>query len=311
MRKFSLTLASFMLVFLCIGPANGANCSSNPVQAVNNASSGAVVTLCSGNFKISSSMHPRSGVSIVGQGRKQTHIWTDSVSLIFSIDSKVKNVHISHMSISGAINICPGQNCGATGDAINGGYSVYVTYVRLYNNGRAGIGGISGQLIVRHSRMDHNGTIKNVCCRDYVSAGIKIVHPATITDSRVDHNYGNGIHCDRDCGAFNVRRTVVTDNNMSGIHIELGSGPSMIAGNTVQHNNLLGFKTHSGINITDSMNVTVKNNILGENKGPGIEASEDSRAKTTGFHLNAIRIFDNTRNGDMIRGCGYAGVTCG
>jgi hypothetical protein len=275
---------------------------------VNQAPAGSTICILPGTYHPSASMNPASHVTIEGTSKRgKVQIRTKTLEVIFEL-GKASGVTIRNLTISGGVNKCAGTNCGPTGEGIHGGIDLTVNNVRIYHNGRAGIGGVTGLLKVTHSRVDHNGSA--VSGPDYVSAGIKSVHPITVTDSRVDHNAGNGIHCDRDCGAFKVVRSDVEYNTLTGIHLELGRGPAVIANNTVRYNNLLVWLYHAGINVNDSKDTDIYGNVLGGNGHKGIHVWEDTRAGTSGYHLSNVRVHDNVKHRDGIGVCSLAGVRC-
>jgi hypothetical protein len=244
----------------------------------------------------------------MGAARDDVVISTTSLPIIFDL-SDTTGVHLTNLAITGAVNECPGQNCGATGEGVYGGAAVTATNVHVYSNGRVGLGGQVG-LVVTGSRIDHNGWVTTTTL-DYVSAGIKTVNPLTVTGSRIDHNYGNGVHCDRNCGAFTMKNDVVLYNTLTGIHYEVGTGPADIGNNTVRYNNSLNMPHHAGIEVNSSQNVDIYNITLGENGGMGIHVWDDDRAGTTGFFSKNITIHDNIAHGDQIGICKTPGVTCG
>jgi hypothetical protein len=279
----------------------------NLAATINGAAPGSTVCITPGKYYPTAQLRPASGVTIEGTAKRgQVLIRTTTLEVIFEL-GKMSGITLRNLSVSGAVNRCPGSNCGPTGAGIHGGMDVTVDNVRIYNNGRVGIGGASGLLTVNHSRVDHNGSA--VSGPDYVSAGIKSVHPITVTDSRVDHNAGNGIHCDRDCGAFKVLDSDVEYNTLTGIHMELGRGPALIARNIVKYNNLLVWRYHSGISVVDSKDAEVYGNDLGDNGNRGIHIWEDSRAATS-YHLSNVSVHDNHRHHDGIGICSHPGVLC-
>jgi hypothetical protein len=234
-------------------------------------------------------------------------ITTTSLSIIFDLTDAI-GVSFVNLAVAGAVNECPGSNCGATGEGIYAGANIKATQVHIYSNGRVGLGGQKG-LVVTNSHIDHNGWVKTTTL-DHVSAGIKSVNPVTVTGSRIDHNYGNGVHCDRNCGAFTMKNNVVLYNTLTGIHYEVGQGPADIGYNTVKWNNTLHMPYHAGIEVNSSQNVDIYNNKLGGNGGKGIHVWNDTRAGTTGFYSQNITVHDNVVNGDAIGDCTTPGVTC-
>lgn len=306
-----LAVVGLFITVLDPTPANGAKCvtpGQDLASVVNRALPGSTICISPGTYRPSASLHPLSHVTIEGTStRGKVQIKASGLQIVVDLRG-TWGVILKNLSISGAVNRCPTHNCGATGDGINGGADVRLDNVRVYANGRTGVAGLSGTLTVTHSRFDHNGSAASG--PDFVSAGIKSIEPLTVIDSRVDHNQGNGIHCDRDCGAFKVVRSVIKFNTLTGIHVELDRGPSRIAHNIIQNNNTLTWLYHAGIEVDDSKNVDVYGNVLGSNGHKGIHLREDARVNQTGYHLVNVAVHDNIRHHDAIGDCSYAGVSC-
>jgi hypothetical protein len=277
--------------------------SDNIASIINNAGSGTTFCFAPGTYRPSSTIQPKDNDHFLGTGtsRDAVLITTDKLQIIFNAGT-AHGITYSNLAVSGAVNRCPGSNCGATGDGIHGGVNVVATNVHVYSNGRTGFASING-LTITGSRLDHNGAVHSAM--DGVSGGVKSGTSLTVTGSSVDHNYGNGIWCDNGCGAFTVTGDQVTYNISTGIHYEISPGPATIANNVVQNNNLANEAGHGGIGIIDSRNANVYGNTLGGNKGSGIRASKDKR----GFALTSISIHTNKMSGDGLFGCG-SGVTC-
>ncbi|MEA2509138.1 MAG: hypothetical protein QOG21_1220 [Actinomycetota bacterium] len=290
----------------CVSVKPGDNIST----IINKASSGTTFCIQPGTYHPASPLRPKDGDTVKGMGTAADDvvISTTSLSIIFDL-SDTTGVHLTDLAITGAVNECPGSNCGPTGEGVYGGANVTATQLHVSSNGRVGLGGQNG-LVVSSSHIDHNGWVSTAQL-DYVSAGIKSVNPLTVTGSWIDHNYGNGVHCDRNCGAFTIKNSVVEYNSITGIHYEIGQGPAVISNNTVQYNNTLNKPHHAGIQVNSSQNVQIYGNTLGGNGSMGIHVWNDTRAGTTGFYLLNITIHNNISNGDLIGICKTPGVTCG
>jgi Right handed beta helix region len=320
MNKLAMAAASCLLLAL-VGPLSGGTAGAqsscvtvrpgdNISSVINKASSGKTFCIQPGTYHPTSSILPKDGDNIKGMGTSPDSvvISTTSLSIIFDL-SDTTGVHLTNLAITGAVNECPGTNCGPTGEGVYGGANVTASQLHVYSNGRVGLGGQNG-LVVSNSHIDHNGWVSTAQL-DYVSAGIKSVNPLTVTDSQIDHNYGNGVHCDRNCGAFTITNSVVEYNSITGIHYEIGQGPAKIANNTVRYNNTLDKPHHAGIQVNSSQNVDIYGNTLGGNGNMGIHVWNDTRAGTTGFYSKNITIHNNYAHGDLIGICSTPGVTCG
>jgi parallel beta-helix repeat protein len=222
------------------------------------------------------------------------------------------NVTLRHFAITGAVNRCPGTNCGATGRAVSGGVDTRVDDMHLYSNGLNGIGATGAGLIVNNSEIDHNGYRVS----DGVSDGIKTTNTFTLTNSYLHDNQNSGIHCDIQCGAYTISGNTVTGNTGTGIFMEISQGPATISNNIVKNNNASNSYGKGGIGLVDSKNVDMYNNQLGGNKIWGIRAYVDKRincgtpSSTCGYNLSNINIHDNSLNTNTLVGCTTLGVLC-
>jgi hypothetical protein len=287
--------------------------SDNIATVINNAPSGTSFCLAPGTYRPSTTIKPKDNDHLSGTGTSRDAVLITTDKLQILIDAgKARGVSYTNLAVSGAINRCPGSNCGATWDGIHGGTAITATNVHVYNNGRTGFSSTDG-LTIRDSRLDHNGAVHGAM--DGVSAGVKSPAALTVINSVVDHNYGNGIWCDMQCGQFTVQGSEVTYNVSTGIHDEISQGPAVIANNIVQYNNSASEPGHGGIGVIDSKNVDVYGNTLGGNKVTGISANTDKRAgcgtpsNDCGFSPSNISVHNNKLNGDRLLGCGAA-VEC-
>jgi hypothetical protein len=304
--------------------ATAASCSGTQITAgasiqaaIDGHASGTTFCLAAGIYNVSTVIVPKSNDSFIGTGltRDDTLVKTTTLQNIFSTGTSKGSLY-RHFAITGAINACPGQNCGETGTAILRPTDVTVDDMHLYGNGRTAISGGGGLLTVTGSEVDHNGAMV-----DGVSGGIKRIDPLTVTNSFVHDNKGNGIWCDMQCGSFTVTGNTVTGNTGSGIFDEISDGPATFSNNTVKNNNTdttTSSYYSAGILLMDSIHANVYGNILGGNgAGRGIAVVTDSRGgncgtpdSNCGYVPSDISIHDNTPNGDVLTGCATTGVTC-
>jgi parallel beta-helix repeat protein len=281
--------------------------------AVSGAPPGTTFCLAPATYVVTSPIVVKSGDSFIGTAprRDGVTVKTDSAQIIFDLANAL-DVRFEHFGIGGAINACPGSNCGATGRAISQGGNVTVKDMHLYGNGRSAIGGTEDGLTVMNSEIDHNGAQ----LADGVSAGIKAVHSFSVTNSFIHDNINNGIWCDIQCGHFVAQGNVVTKNSGNGVFMEISQGPALIANNIIKNNNTAGNDTAGGISITDSRNVIIRGNTVSGNQGFGIGARMDQRINCgtpthlCGFVISTTTIEDNVLHGDPILGCGLSGVAC-
>jgi hypothetical protein len=285
----------------------------NIQSAINAAPRGTSFCLSPGTYLETATISPKDGDSFtgLGLGRDDTIVRTTSVQLMFDMRGTT-NVSFTHFAITGAVNRCPGANCGATGRGISGGTNIKVEDMHIYGNGLNAIGGMGAGLAVNNSEIDHNGYKVG----DGVSDGIKMTAPFTLTNSYLHDNENSGIHCDIQCGAFTVAGNTITANTGTGILMEISPGPASIHDNIVQYNNPGNVAAKGGISIKDSKNVEVYNNTLGHNSKFGLRAGVDNRINCgtpnsgCGFVLSNISFHNNSLNVDKLVGCTMTGVLC-
>jgi hypothetical protein len=322
LRRVVIIVSSFLVMMPALsGTYAQAGCSGKTIRSgdniasmINNAGSGTTFCIAPGTYKPGATIKPKDHDRLLGTGTRRGAVLITTGKLQVIINAtKAHGVVLSNLSISGAVNACPGRDCGATGDGVHGGTNLSATNVHVYANGRTGFSSTIG-LTIRGSRLDHNGAVHGAM--DGVSSGVKSSAPLTVINSKVDHNFGNGIWCDMQCGAFTVKGSKVTYNVSTGIHDEISQGPAVIAHNVVKYNNTANEAGHGGIGIIDSKNASVYGNSLGGNKIKGISAKEDARAgcgppsNLCGYHLYNVSIHDNRLNGDGLYGCSSSGVKC-
>jgi hypothetical protein len=286
---------------------------SNIQTAVDSHGTGTTFCLSAGTFSVSSPIRPKASDTFQGSAtaRDDVLVKTTSAQIIFEADGTT-GVTFRHFAIAGAINACPGSNCGETGRAISRGANITIDDMHLYNNGLNGVGGTTDGLLVTNSEIDHNGAKIS----DGVSSGIKSVNSLTVRDSYIHNNNNNGVWCDIQCGSFTVTGSTVTGNTGSGIFDEISQGTADFHGNTVTGNNTSGAGAKGGISITDSKNASAYSNTLGNNNGFGVSAQMDGRincgtpTSKCGFVISNVAMQNNALNGDTIKGCSLNGVNC-
>jgi parallel beta-helix repeat protein len=296
-------------------PCHGVHLSkgSDIRSAVSGAPEQTTFCLAPAIYKVAAPIILKNGDTFIGTApnRDGVTVKTTSAQIIFDANETL-GVSFRHFAVAGAINACPGLNCGPTGRAISRGGQLTIDDMHLYSNGQNGVGGAAAGLTIKNSEIDHNGAEAG----DGVSAGIKSVYSMTVTNSYVHDNVNNGIWCDIHCGHFVAKDNVVTGNSGSGIFMEISQGPAVIANNVVKNNNRANSPTAGGITIMDSRNVVVQANHLSGNHGFGIGALMDQRtgcgvpSPVCGFTLSDASITNNVLAGDLMVGCNMPGVTC-
>jgi hypothetical protein len=316
----SALLLGAIAMALSSTPAAAAQCAGVGVKprmslqhAIDRHGKGTTFCLGGGSYLVRSSIHPKTRDRFIGTSahRRGVVVKTRSAQVIFELGG-TWGVTFRHFTIKGAKNACPGRNCGETGRAISRGSRVTVGRMHLYNNGLNAIGGTAGLLLVRHSRIDHNGASTG----DGMSAGIKSTDALSVFDSHISHNRGNGVWCDVQCGDFTVVRSKIARNSGSGIFDEISQGKAIFHNNTIVRNNKVGEGFRGGLSITNSKNVTAYDNVFKRNKGFGIAARMDGRVRCgtpdagCGYVISNVKIHHNALRADSVVGCKLSGVAC-
>jgi hypothetical protein len=203
-------------------PANGCDVTvtSGLQAALDNSPEGA--TLClSGTFTTSRPIQPKDGQTLVGPAKivGQGMTVDGDVFSLKTQDTGSENVTLRDLDISGAGR--HGVGC-YIGTHIMGG--------RLHGNGKDGMGcDLDGRsdvgILVDGVEIDHNGTDPVWVLN---AAGIKWFHldGATVQNSHVHDNVGDGVWCDAQCGDFDVLDSVIERNTRKGVFYEKAVSPT-------------------------------------------------------------------------------------
>ncbi len=210
---------------------------------------------------------------------------------------------------------------GFSVSAVNCWTGATVRNSELYDNARNALGcGLEGTggVLIEGNDIHDNGSAAEL---GRGAAGMKFARAdgVVVRNNRIDHNIGNGVWCDVDCRVFTVQGNTVWGNLQKGIFFEISLGPALIEDNTVTYNNCAPSVWGStctpqrsgspggGITANSSMNVTIRDNVLGHNEVAGINFRDDSRPYDAPFH---IVVSGNELNGDVLLRCESLGVTC-
>jgi hypothetical protein len=297
-------------------PANGCDVTvtSGLQAALDNSPEGA--TLClSGTFTTSRPIQPKDGQTLVGPAKivGQGMTVDGDVFSLKTQDTGSENVTLRDLDISGAGR--HGVGC-YIGTHIMGG--------RLHGNGKDGMGcDLDGRsdvgILVDGVEIDHNGTDPVWVLN---AAGIKWFHldGATVQNSHVHDNVGDGVWCDAQCGDFDVLDSVIERNTRKGVFYEKGgesdgtigtpsgtyTGTMRVIGNVIINNDLDNVpQAHAGVGIYSAKNVLVEGNTFGGNVRAVAVNETDSRLNDDkhGWLVSNVTIRNNTLNGDVVVGC--------
>jgi hypothetical protein len=276
------------------------------------ANTGAGTTFCihDGTYNVSKAVVVQDNDKFIGLYNDSTRpaVSTSKAQVVFDANQGSDWAVIKGLRISGAVG---GNYCEpACGKGIRGGRYLTVDNVRLTRNANNGIGGAGSGLVVKNSRIDHNGSRSFTRLDGGISqsAGIKSATGSlTVLNSRIENNYWVGLWCDIDCNAFTVKDSIITGNGKAGIHDEISNGPAVISGNTIRGNGALAAADqHAGMLIMSSANVDAYNNTFGNNVGLGVKIGEDRRPPA----MSNIKVHHNRKNGDRFADCALPGVSC-
>ena len=284
--------------------------SDNLVAKVSTAVAGTTFCLQAGTYSIgTSSVKPKDNQKLIGVAPV---VGADgSISAASKIVGtgaaiidvgRARGVVIENLDISGANGVLACKPiCGR---GISQGVNLTVSYSRIHDNDSTGIGGGGSGMLLSHLEVDHDGSLTFAdCC----SGGVKSAHAYTIDSSYVHDNIGNGVWQDI-CGQnFVVTNNHLTRNTYSGARYEHSSscaGSATITGNLVTGNNLALKGGAAGIAVNSAPGAFISNNTMGNNNKFGISIG-GTRGPLTGTTIQ-----NSTMNGDVLKGCALAVVTC-
>lgn len=191
-----------------------------------------------------------------------------------------------------------GDNCAS------GNSDLVMDDVNCYANGSA---------YATTSGFAHSGCLKQAAA---YSAGDNDV---VVMNSHIHNNIGTGLWCDF-CkyGFWDIHDNVISNNTHFAVQWEMSGGWSSsdsahIYRNTIQNNSCVGtFNVSAGLVNSNGNDALIEDNTFGSNCGDGfrvvftvsrVQSPQPGDSRGTVFR-------NNTMNGDTIRGCDLAGVTC-
>lgn len=293
------------------------NAPANLQNALNAAGTGATVCL-SGTFSTSSTIRPLANQTIVGGALRYSGASNVCIScdLTDGFELRAPGITLQGVEVYGFEG--RGVDCGP-GSTITGSY--------LHDNKQNGIACWANlqdyRLSITGNRIVHNGSSVLV---GNSSGGVKLLglskptsalgSGATVQGNTVTGNIGNGIWFDRTSSASIVRNNVAYGNTESGIRCEKCAGPFAFDGNTVHDNGFAGIAIHNSAVVTVTNTTSYGN---GGRRPAGVWVSFNDKARKTyptvtpvdlGYHTKSVSI-QSAGVSDGVRGCTYAGVSCG
>jgi parallel beta-helix repeat protein len=218
-------------------------------------------------------------------------------------------ISISWVDLTGASGTGNGTGAIAAGSA---GSDFLVEYARIHENASVGISNMNGT--VRYSEFFKNSLKQSAL--GFKGSAVKGITEYEADGVYVHEEQGNGLWCDVGCknsarnmtdecptestGCFWVHNSVVVNSGRAGIRYENSSSEALFDHNEIRGN---GINEHrGGIDIRDSQDAEVRNNILSANNGIGVRATDSGRSDRV--NLERILVQGNDLGGDRIVTCG-------
>jgi parallel beta-helix repeat protein len=218
-------------------------------------------------------------------------------------------IYISWVDLTGASGTGNGTGAIAAGSA---GSDFLVEYSRIHENDSLGISNMNGT--VRYSEFFKNSIAQSAL--GFNGSAVKGITEYEADGVYVHEEQGNGLWCDVGCknsarnmtdacptestGCFWVHNSVVENSGRAGIRYENSSSEALFENNVIRGNAIN--EHRGGIDIRDSQDAEVRNNILSANNGIGVRATDSGRSDRV--NLERILVKENDLGGDRIVTCG-------
>lgn len=229
------------------------------------------------------------------------------------------NISIKWVDLSGASGTGRGAGAIAAGSANS---KFLVQYARIHNNDCLGISNAKGQIL----DSEFFSNTEAAACIGVNGSAIKGITQFEAGNLYVHEEQGNGIWCDVGCdvdsergsNGFWVHDSVVVGSGRAGIRYENSPTKAVIEDNRIHGNGKV--ERRGGVDIRDSQNAEVRNNVLGPATigGKSYSANGDQigvRATDSGrldrVNLFNIDVIGNDMNGERIVSCGGSVVCTG
>jgi Periplasmic copper-binding protein (NosD) len=215
------------------------------------------------------------------------------------------DISISWVDITGASGTGNGTGAIAAGSA---GSDFLVEYSRIHNNDSLGISNMNGT--IRYSEFFENSNAS--AALGFNASAVKGITEYEAFGVYVHDEQGNGLWCDVGCknsarptpgcstGCFWVHDSVVVNSNRAGIRYENSDSEALFQNNVIRGNGIT--EHRGGIDIRDSQDAQVLDNILSDNNGIGVRATDSGRSDRV--NLSNILVRGNDLGGDRIINCG-------
>jgi hypothetical protein len=312
----------------------GVAVSANLASAMASYPAGTTYCLSAGTFRVTSPITVESGDRLIGAGRDATFIDGSGLpSTAEGIFLAGSNTYFSNFDIFGAPTptLSSGVYCGggtqksACGKAfVVRGSSLTLQSIDCHDNGGDCVaGGGSANVTVDDLDCWGNGNAYSMSSSFRYAACIKraaaysLGNNTTVTNSYVHDNTWVGIWCDY-CkyGLFDIENNRFIHNGANGVQWEMSGGwtsddRAIIRNNVFHGNNYLEQASfRGGIGISSANDVTISGNSFGANYVAGANVIYTASRTPPQPDSRGVVIQGNTLNGDVLSGCGLAGVSC-
>jgi Right handed beta helix region len=289
---------------------------------INNDASGTATTFCvyAGSYTVSAPAilkagdklkgEPNPPLTPVGPANKPTPVVKlDASGSENLLRASGNDISITWVDLSGADGTGNGTGAIAAGSA---GSDFLVQFARIHGNDSLGISSMNGTVLDSEffSNSEANASL------GFNGSAVKGITEYVAGRVYVHGEQGNGLWCDVGCknsartdsnmtqecptGCFWVYDSVVEDGRRAGIRYENSSSEALFENNVVRGNGIT--EHRGGIDIRDSQDAQVLNNILSANNGIGVRATDSGRSDRV--NLERILVKENDLGGDRIVTCG-------
>ena len=300
-------------------------------NVINSDSSGSATTFCvyAGRYTVSTQATLKAGDKLMGEPGMWLSVDTAStarkpipkVNLVGQgtdnlLRARGTGISISWVDLTGASGTGTGSGAITAGSA---GSDFLVEFVRIHDNASVGISNMKGRIF--HSEFFKNSIKESAL--GFNGSAVKGITEYEADGVYVHEEQGNGLWCDVGCknsarnmtdecptestGCFWVHNSVVEDSGRAGIRYENSSSEALFDHNVIRGNGIK--ERRGGIDIRDSQDAEVRNNILSANNGIGVRATDSGRSDRV--NLERILVKENDLGGDRIVTCGVPVVCIG
>ena len=349
MRKRLILLVPLLALFAFVEPTEDRaeaatwGCTGKDIKLgndidniINSDPSGTATTFCvdAGTYTVSAPAILKAGDKLIGQPGTWTTIDTATIDppitkpnpVVKLVGSGTANllrargnpISIRWVDLSGASGTGNGSGAITAGSA---GSDFLVEFVRIHDNASLGISNMKGRIF--HSEFFKNSYAGSA--PGFNGSAIKGITEYEAGNLYVHEEQGNGLWCDVGCSndskrvnGFWVHDSVVVNSGRAGIRYENSPNQALFENNEIHGNGVV--ERRGGIDIRDSQNATVRNNIFGPTTIAGVSYPANGdligvRATDSGrsdrVNLSNIDVLNNDMNGERIITCGGPVVCSG